>query len=387
MTGTTTTGTTTPDINTLPTATGNITFGQGVTDSGSKSTSTSRSSSQSGIEQWYQNYEKDLLAKAQAEAAKGYTPYTGQRQAGFTPDQLGAMEMIRQAVENPAYEQYVQQWAPTLATAPGMMAQGAGLLGQYAQYSPEMYNQMYAQYDPALQGLKAEAQRVGSQDFTNTTLADLNRKFAGSGGWGGSRNQILGADAAARAQAEIAGKQAGIEMQGRTNAAQDYLNWARQGTSAAQGLIGAGKDIIGGAQSAFNYGTGLQNAIGADASALAAVGKQQQEFNQGGLDIAYQDFLKKQQFPWEQINAYTNVLKSAPAPQFSNSSSTSSNVTDQYSTGSNYNVGLTMPSGTALSASDLATFAKGITAGAKLVNGAPDTTSTTAGANPATLAG
>ena len=361
---------------------GNMSYGEGVTDSGSKTTSSSSSSSASGVEQWYQNYEKDLLAKAQAEAAKGYNPYTGQRQAGFNTDQLGAMNMIREAVENPAYQQYVDQWAPTLSGVPGMMGQGAAMIGASGTYNPQGFEQMYAQYSPAIQAMQAEAQRVGSQDFANTTLAQLNRAFGGTGGWGGSRNQILGADAAARAQAEITGKQAAMEMQGRTSAAQDYLNWARQGTTAGQGLVGAGQNILGGAQNALKYGTDIQSAIGSDASALANIGKQQQDFSQQGLDIAYQNFLKQQQFPWEQINAYTNVLKSAPAPTWNSSSSSSSNISDQWSSGKNYNVGLTMPNEQTLTGSDFNEFLKGFTGGAGL---AGTLTGTGTGTNPANV--
>lgn len=368
---------------------GSINFGQNFSDSIGKSTSSSSSgssgSSASGVEQWYQDYEKALLGMAQRQAEEGYTPYDGQLVAGLNSDQLGAMQMIRDAVANPAYQKYIDQWAPSMAGVPGMMGESADLIRGSSTFDPNAFSSMYAtEYAPAIQALQAEASRIGNKDFTDTTLASLNRNFTGSGGWGGSRNQILGADAAARAQAEIEGKKAGFEMQGRTSAAQDYLNWAKQGLAGGQALGSTAQGILSGAKSALDYGITNQGAIGSDATALGNVGNQLQTQEQKGLDSEYAQFLKEQAFPWEQITNFGNMIKSAPAPQWSSGSNSSwgnsSSVSDQASSSNGYNIGLTLPANANITGSQAGNILQGAVGGLGLANNLMTT-----GNNPANL--
>jgi hypothetical protein len=237
--------------------------------------------------------------------------------------------MQRELSLDPTWQQYVP-------LAGEQMQQGADLIGAAGQqglaamqgrtpFNQAQYDAMYqGVYDPVVQDMQAEANRVGLQQFQDTTLADLNRNFTGTGGWGGSRDQILSADAAARAQAEIEGRKAAVAMQGRTNAAQDYLNWSKQGLSGANQLGQTGGQNLAAGQNWMNFGQQQQAAQATDIQSLMGLGQMQQQADQQNLDLAYQQFQQQQNYPWEQYGKWYSATKGQTIPFTDMSSSSSS---------------------------------------------------------------
>jgi hypothetical protein len=335
---------------------GSFGYGENISDQGSSSSSTTSSFQKTEYPEWYKTYVRDLINRGTAQANKPLEQYGGNRVADFNPDQLRSFEMIRDAAENPAWQQYVDQYEPLMQRAPGLMGEAADLYRRGSTFDPAEYDKIYGHvYDPAVQALQAEANRIGQRDFQDTTLAQLNRNFGGSGQWGGSRHQILGADAAARAQAEIEGKKAGAMMQGRTSASQDYLNWARQGIQSGQALEANAKGGLDLARGALDYGMGIQGAIGKDASALGTIGQQQQDQSQKELDWLYSQFQEKQQYPWQQINNLRDTMKGVQVPVDSSSGTSSSQSQNSWGSTTGYNLTMNLPG--MQSATDTGTYA------------------------------
>jgi uncharacterized membrane protein len=79
----------------------------------------------------------------------------------------------------------------------------------------------------------------------------------------------------------------------------------------------------------MNFGLATQAAAMGDANALMGIGTQQQGMNQANLDLAYQDFVKQQDYPWQQLDRWSAVLagKNVPSYQSSSSSNVSSGST------------------------------------------------------------
>lgn len=282
---------------------------------------------------WYAQYRADLANAAGSQAMQDYVPYSQQRIAGWTPDQLQAFAMQREAAIDPTWQQYVPLAGQAMQGGVDLIGQAGGL-GQLASqgrtpFSQQEYEAMYGGvYEPSVQKMQAEASRIGQKDFRDTTLADLNRNFTGAGQFGSSRDQILSAEAAARAQAEIEGKQAAIEAQGRQQAAQDYLNWSKQGLATAGQLGQTGGQALGAGQNWFNFGTQQQAAQATDIASLGGIGAAQQGMDQRAMDMAYQDFQRQQEYPWQQLSRWgaAGLGQSIPYQEYSSGTGAGSTI-------------------------------------------------------------
>jgi hypothetical protein len=142
---------------------------------------------QSNLPEYLQPYVTDLAQRAQAVSNQGYTPYKGQRIAGFDP------------LQNQAFQQ-----------AGGMDKKW----GEFGQDDAQRYMNPYQQNvtDSAIRKMNEQAQ-------ANMALSGL--KSAQSGGYGSSGNAIMNAMTARTLQQDVGDRQA----QDRANA---YLNAQQQ---------------------------------------------------------------------------------------------------------------------------------------------------------------
>jgi hypothetical protein len=264
--------------------------------------------STSGSPEWYNNYVSELASAARALGQEEYQPYQGPRVADFTNEQQEAFARRRDALD--MWRPYTQQGLDALAAGQGGLNAMAQMTQQAGTFDRPYYEgQFWDVYQPTVQNLQDTATRIGQQQFEDTTLKQLNDNFVGAGQFGSGRHQILGADAAAKAQAEIENKRAQIEMGGRQGAMGDYLNWARQ-----QGSMGGQMGQFAGNQARMgtdlmNFGLGTQTAAMNDANALYSMGQTQQQQNQQNLNLAYQDFQEQQQYPWQQLQNMGNIAR------------------------------------------------------------------------------
>lgn len=271
----------------------------------------------------------------------------GQAQQGIQ----GAMGADLANVGNPMYSQAANMFT------------GAG---QYDQ------NQVGQYLNPYLSGVVGEIGRIGNEQFQNQVLPGLTGAFSGLGQHGSARQAMMMSDAAARSQREILGQQATALNTGYTNAMGDYLNWAKQGQASAQGLAGLGGQMynqalgqanlgLQGSQALAGLGTqqytqglgqanlgleagqmfgnlanqqsGAQLAAGTGLGNLAQAQQQlsigdygqllnagtiQQQQQQKELDAQYDQWNKKQQYPWEQLGNYANLFGAGTPQQSTN---------------------------------------------------------------------
>ena len=276
----------------------------------------------------------EMAKRAIAQGTAGYTPYGGNRIAGFDPLQLSS----QQAVANLGPSQQ-------LAPATQFAAQAGYNAGNF-NYQPQNF----------------QTQAVGTSSFTQPGLAGLymspyvqnvvdiqNREaqrqadIAGtqqqsqaikSGAFGGSRDAIIQAEAARN----LAQQKGDIQQKGMQAAYEQAQNL--YGTEAARGLqaqqanqqamleaqrlaeqsrqYGAGMGMQGlqtQLQAAQQLGALGQQQFGQQKdiiNAMGSAGAQRQAMEQQRLSQDYQDFLTQKQYPYQQIAFLAEMLKGIP---------------------------------------------------------------------------
>lgn len=242
-----------------------------------------------------------------------YQNYGGQRIAGFSPMQEQAFKNVQNMQVAPQLGQ-----ATGLAGAAGLGSIGtAGQMGQVGQqyanqatnpYAQQAYMSPYIQN--ALQPQLAEMQRQ-----YGVTGNQMRSQSVGQGAFGGNRaalqqsenerNKNMAMNAAigsgyqnafqAAQQAQQFG--AGLGLQGLQGQLQGY---GQAGQAAATlGQLG---------QTQY----GQQMGIGQEQQ---KVGATQQAQAQQGLDLAYQDFLKQKNYPYQQLAFMSDMTRGLPLSQ------------------------------------------------------------------------
>ena len=257
---------------------------------------------QTNIPEYARPYVERMMGKSEALTdieANPYQAYGGQRISEFSPLQ-------RQAFENVANQQTAGQLgaATGLAGAAGLASLGAGAdyrnmatnpFATQAYMSPYMQNVVNVQKDEAFRD--AQIRNLGS-----------NLGSARQGTYGGARQALAEQERNRNLQTQLGQIQAG-GSQKAFEAAQQAQQF---GTSA--GLQGFGQAL----QGASALGTlgqtqfGQQQAIN---QAQQNVGAIQQAQAQQGLDIAYQDFLKQKNYPYQQLAFQSDMLRGLPLSQ------------------------------------------------------------------------
>ena len=249
---------------------------------------------------WVKPYAKETLGKAQALTDQPYQPYTGgERIAGFDP-----------------LQQQAQAATGTMTTAPQLQAAtgiaGAAGLGSLA--AGDIYRQqattpgaMQAYMSPYMQNVVDIQQREAQRQ------ADIARTGRGAqavraGAFGGSRQAIMEAEAGRN----LAQQMGDIQARGLQSAF-DRAQQAQQ-FGAELGLRGYGQagqlaQTLGGL-GATQFGQ--QKDI---ISMQAAAGKERQALEQQRLSQQYQDFLRQQQFPYQQLGFFSDMLRGTPVGQ------------------------------------------------------------------------
>jgi hypothetical protein len=312
----------------------------------------------SSATEWYDQYMADLAALGGTLAQEEPAMYEGPRIAEWTPDQQRAFSQVRDAQD--MWKPYVDPAMESMYAGQGGLNKMQNLIDQsstFNRYSMDpsgfagdggmfysmdpsaegsggsryvkdgvsqnvaapggmAYDQFYDIYSNPMREMQAAADSIGNRNFQNTTLKSLSDAFTGTGQFGSGRHQILGADAAAQAQAQIEEAKAGIGMQATQNAMGDYYKWGQQGLQGAQqmGNYSANQARMG--TDLMNFGLGTQQAAMADASAMGNIGQQQQTMNQQNLSMAYQDFQDQQNYPWQQLDKWSSLMRGSSIPNY-----------------------------------------------------------------------
>lgn len=333
-------------------------FGGGNTTSttttkGGKTTSSSAVS----LPEWYETHVKSGLSRAAGAADRPYMPYDpNSRVAGLTPDHTSAFDMTRDAagqwrpalgrageLANPTAENtafYGQamagtdpnDWRRSMDTATGSTrTTGPGGETQigFEKFSPESVQQYM---DPYIGNVldRAAQEYTRNRSINRQGISDAAHK---AGAFGGSRHGVVeseydrntgqdlsdiyttGLSAAydrATGQRE-AERQALFNEEGMNQAALQ----GKGGASGALAQIGSDRlarnlqssgalSQLGTTSSALGYG---------DADAQRAIGDIQRDVGQGTANAAYEEFLRGEQFPYDQASWYSGITSGAQVPR------------------------------------------------------------------------
>lgn len=279
---------------------------------------------------WYNDYIKGIAGKGMELADRAQNqPVPQQSIAGFTPDQLQAFQQVRN-------NQGV--WQPGMAAAVGLndqaVGQAAGAAGSAnaAVAGPAAdFRQNWQSYmSPYTQSVVAEIGRLGQQNFAEKIMPGVTSSMIGSGQFGSERNADVLGRAARDAAANITGQQAAALESGYAQAGtlfnadanrQQQQQQLQANTALAGGQLAAGTSM----DASKNRGalTQAQHALGlSDAQQLQAIGQQQQQLNQAGLDTAYNNQVAQNNAGWSQLDNLNSIVRGAQLPTSQTSTNT-----------------------------------------------------------------
>jgi len=238
-------------------------------------------------------YATDIAQKAQTQANLGYTPYEGQRIAGFNPMQQQAFQGVAG-----------MQAAPQLGQATGLAGTagiGGLMAGQDFASQATNPNATAAYMSPYMRNVVDYQKSQALRDY-NIASPMRNAQAVGKGAFGGSRQAIVDSEA----QRTLNSQLQGIEATGAQNAFQN---------AQAQQQYGAGLNMQGlglAGQQASTLGQLGQNQYQQNMGINQAqqnVGATQQQAAQQQLTQQYQDFINQKNFPTQQLNAYSALIR------------------------------------------------------------------------------
>jgi hypothetical protein len=280
------------------------------------------------LPEWARGYAKDTLAKGSAltDISKNpYQQYGGERIAGFQPLQ-------QRTFDTAAQMQPSQQvgLGSSIAGAAGLGALGTNYQG--GRFYGGQFNDQAAQdyMDPYAKKVVDYQKAQALRDFQ---IAQPMRQAQAvqQGAFGGSRSAIIDAEA----QRSLNSQLQGIEPTGRQAAfqnAQQQFERDQARRLQAQGMgeqsrqYGAGLGMQGlqtGLQAAGQLGQLGQNEYGQRMGITqlqSQLGAQQQQQAQRPLDMAYQDFINQQNYPYKQLGFMSDMIRGLPLGQQSTQS-------------------------------------------------------------------
>lgn len=286
---------------------------------------TTYGSTTANIPQWMNDYNLGLVSRANAIAAEPYQAYGGPRIAGFTDDTRNAFNLTRQAAN--AYQGPLAQ---ALGITESAAAPGTGGLASAQPYMTAgtgNYPGAVSQYmNPYVQNVIDRAKLEANRNYTERILPQLDAKFT-AGGQYGSSAMAREANRAARDLTE------GLQSQSNAALSQAYTSGAdifaqdqsRQlGAAQLAGQLGAvdqENKLRAGAQLGLLGQTSQELGL-KGAGALDTIGQMQQQQQQRNLDLAHQDFQAQKNYPRENIDWLSSVIRGMPAPVSSTTTST-----------------------------------------------------------------
>lgn len=261
--------------------------------------------------QWLSDYTQGLIARANSVAAEPYQQYGGPRVAGFSTDQTNAFDIVRNNIGD---------WGDEMnrgsTQAGGALSQAMPYLGSAAKGTPEMIGEYMSPYTQnVIDRSKLEAGRMWDEKM----MPDISSRFIKGGQSGstahqtklqqGARDVSEGLQSQAMAALDDAYKTAGTQYTSDAN------RRAAIGTDIGNMSLESGRTLADMAK--MRQGMGL-----ADASSLEAIGSAQQGQLQKNLDLAHSDFEAQRDYPKNQTDWMSGVIRGMPTSTTTNRTET-----------------------------------------------------------------
>lgn len=244
-------------------------------------------------------YLAPFMQQASSVAMRPYETYDGQRIAGFTPDQQAGFNMTRQVAN-----QGQQALSGAQGAVNNIMAGGA-LPGNVTPGQ----NALLGQNNPYLNSAIDSAMGDVTRRFENSVFNNTDATMARAGAFGGSAWQQAQTENARQLNNELGRVASDMRMA-------DYNLQAQLGESdlarrLAADQFNVNSGLQGTAQQLQAAGMlpGLSQAGYTNAQALLGVGDAIQGQDQGRLDLAYQDWLGGQNYPYQQLDVMGNAIR------------------------------------------------------------------------------
>ena len=259
---------------------------------------------QTNLPKYVKPYFERLLKRTEGESKQAYNPYTGQRLANISGDTLQSRQNIRNIAS---------QGITGLPQAQGASMAGMRRAMQGLGYQSQDFDSAAAQkyMSPYMQNVVNVQKQQAIQDFQNQNAA-RSAQAVQAGAFGGSRQAI----AQGMAQNELSRQLADIQAQGQQTAyeqASGQFERDRASRESAERLGLTAGESLGqqGAQLAKLGQLARDGDIQA-ATLLEQIGKDQMARQQAGLDIAYEDFVRQRDYPREQLQFMSSILRGVP---------------------------------------------------------------------------
>jgi hypothetical protein len=305
------------------------------------------------VPSWARPYYTDILGKSKALTEQPYVPYPGQRLAQDTGDLMGSQQIIRDVAGSPIAG--FGQAAGTMSGLGGMSlglgqqqpGQFSATQGQEFGFDPtrQFTGDELARYmDPYMDTVVRRQQEDAFEQFRRMQ-AGRDAQAVTAGAFGGSRQAVqqgIAEEALGRQLGDIqaTGQQRAFEQAQQQFERDRTAQMRREQEMADEAARVQGIDVseqarVQGATAdeamrqrefqlqsmgftadmAREIATLGERARAGDIQAaqlLEAQGLGEMAREQAGLDMAYQDFLRQQQFPQDQLGFYSGILRGLP---------------------------------------------------------------------------
>lgn len=249
---------------------------------------------------WSKPYWKGIAASGKRVAQQGYQPYGRDRTAGFNPAEEQAFEGVQSLYDSGPRQE--------LGQAQGIAQQAA----RVGANTPQWGNQALQQYqNPYLENVldlgRERMQRDYNWAMNDADKAKINAQSK-TGSYGG-RGSLMGARKAAMVSDEAFRAQREFEADTRFAAAdRAYENFSGDRSATQEGArIG-----LSSAQQLQSLAQTQQEQAIQRISALQESGISQREMEQSIRDIAYNDFLDRQDWQRQQLNWFSGLMSGTP---------------------------------------------------------------------------
>lgn len=229
-----------------------------------------QTTTQTILPEWYTQYAQNVLGRAYSATAEPYQEYKAPRIAGFQPEQEQAFTGFKSTMG--AYQPYIGAASEAL---------GRGTTSFTAPGVAQQY------MNPYIQSVVSGIGQMAGRNLYENILPQVNRTFIGGGTFGGSRSAEFTNRAIRDAQAGALSAQVNALQEGYKTAADLY------GSEAGRMLQAAPRFA--------ELGTQLQQQRMTDLAGLEQIGLQRQGLAQKSADLAYEDFQRQRDYPYEQV--------------------------------------------------------------------------------------
>ena len=265
---------------------------------------TEQNITQSSLPKYFEPYAIDMIKRAESESKREYTPFEGQRIA-----------------DQDASTDAAQTKANLIATSdiPGYDTANLGLQAAYDRnvegmgYKSQDFDSGQAQkyMSPYLQNVLDVQKNQAMLDFQRGQ-AERDQNAITAGAFGGSRQGVAQGVAQEGLQAQMQKIQAEGQQKAFENAQSQFgRDRTSQMDAEKMGMAGAGAL---GTTSAAMAALGDKARAGDIESAqiLEKIGKDREARKQAGLDIGYEDFVRQQSMPREDLTFLSSILRGIP---------------------------------------------------------------------------